>query len=90
MSNDGAKKCGCNCEELHLQMYALLDRELTPDECARLERHLETCPECRARFEAEADLRKLLRKCCCGPAPKTLREKITYSIRVERFTITER
>lgn len=89
MTNDGAQNCGCNCEELHLHMYALLDRELTTDECSRLERHLASCPECRARFEAEANLRKLLKKCCCGPAPTTLREKITYSIRLEGFIVSE-
>lgn len=85
--------CGCNeqqhatqdctCHDLHHDMYALLDKELTAEDCARLERHLRQCPDCAALVEAESTLRKLLKKCCCGQAPDSLRQKITYSLRVE-------
>lgn len=81
--------CGCNdctCDELNGGMFALLDRELTDDECARLTKHLDSCTSCSDLVAAEEAFRILLKKCCCGKAPDTLRERITYSIRVESTT----
>lgn len=74
----------CNCAEIHASMYALLDNELSEGDCQRLRMHLERCPRCAERVAAETELRALLRKCCCGPAPQHLRQRITYSIRIER------
>ncbi|GGG76077.1 mycothiol system anti-sigma-R factor [Corynebacterium pelargi] len=74
----------CNCAEIHASMFALLDEELSAEDCARLRAHLEACPGCAERVAAEVELRSLLRQCCCAPAPSRLRQKITYSIRVER------
>lgn len=87
MSEKDSHDCGCNCEDLHVHMYALLDRELTEVECARLNAHIAQCPGCAEMIAAEESLRRLLKKCCCGPAPASLREKISYSIQFERTTI---
>jgi mycothiol system anti-sigma-R factor len=81
--------CGCNdctCDDFNLGMFALLDRELTDQECARLNAHIENCATCSEAVANEEAIRALLKQCCCGKAPDTLREKIAYSIRVERTT----
>ncbi|AKE40721.1 anti sigma factor [Corynebacterium kutscheri] len=75
------------CVELRAYMFALLDQELTAEDCARLNEHVDNCPHCREMLEAESELRGLLRKCCCDPAPGRLRERITYSIRIEQQII---
>ncbi|OIS04713.1 mycothiol system anti-sigma-R factor [Corynebacterium diphtheriae] len=76
---------GCSCSELREYMYALLDRELSPVDCARLQAHLAQCPHCAEIVEAETELRGLLKRCCSGTAPATLREKITYSISITQI-----
>lgn len=77
---------GCGCSDVHVSMYALLDRELTEAECRRLEEHVRNCPHCAELMEAETQLRQLLRRCCCDQAPQSLRERVTLSIRVARTT----
>ncbi|MBP3088747.1 mycothiol system anti-sigma-R factor [Corynebacterium sp. sy017] len=81
MSHDSSSRSSeCSCSEVHVGMYALLDRELTPAECQRLEAHVAQCPECAQQIAAEVDLRQLLKKCCCQPAPESLKERISVSI----------
>ncbi len=41
-----------SCEELSEELSAYLDHELSPEERARLEDHLQTCPRCRQELES--------------------------------------
>lgn len=87
MNSEHAKRCEdapCDCAELRASVYALVDGHLSESDCARLKAHLAACPSCADCVAAEEELRTLLRQCCCDSAPVTLRERITYSIRVER------
>lgn len=77
--------CTCGCGEKYQSLFALLDDELSPTECADLRTHIAECPECYGRLLAEEKVRALVRKCCTEDhAPDSLRRRITMSIRVER------
>lgn len=87
MSQQDNRDCeDCTCDDFNVGMFALLDRELTDDECARLTAHIDTCDTCSEAMTNEEAIRALIKQCCCGKAPDSLREKITYSIHVERTT----
>jgi anti-sigma factor (TIGR02949 family) len=43
-----------DCREAFSRLDDYLDRELTPDEIARVEAHLETCAMCAREFRFEA------------------------------------
>lgn len=71
------------CAEFHGSMHELLDGELSAEQCNRLRQHLAYCQFCAQQLEAEVSFRGLLRQCCCQPAPESLRQRISYQIRIE-------
>lgn len=73
----------CGCSEFYDTLFQLVDDQLTAEECSRLRQHAEHCPRCAQMLDAETELRVLLRKCCCTPAPAELKRKISYRIRIE-------
>lgn len=61
-------------------LSAYLDREATPDEVARVEAHLDACPDCRSELE---DLRRIAASVATlevPPVPEGLRSRIAASI----------
>ena len=64
--------CG-KCEQL-LQGY--LDRELSDDEVAQAERHLDGCDYCRRRYRFEESLRPDVRTSAAERMPPGLLEKL--------------
>ena len=61
------------CEEM-LQPY--LDRELSDEEMAEAERHLEGCGYCRRRYRFEASLRRYVRLAVSEEMPLQLKQKL--------------
>lgn len=58
----------CTGAEHSLQAY--IDRALTVEETAAIDRHLRECSYCAARYRFESGLRQLVKRCCCdGEAP---------------------
>jgi anti-sigma factor (TIGR02949 family) len=68
----------CKGAEHSLQPY--LDRVLTTDELALIERHLADCSYCNERYVFEARLRDTVRKCCCTDAPSGFIERLRLQI----------
>ena len=62
------------CEEL-LQGY--LDRELSTEEVAVAEMHLEGCDYCRRRYRFEASLRQYVQTTAVERMPAGLMDKLT-------------
>jgi anti-sigma factor (TIGR02949 family) len=62
------------CEEV-LQPY--LDRELSEDERAQAEAHLDLCSYCRKRYRFEVNLRRYVRQAVAEPMPPQLKEKLS-------------
>jgi anti-sigma factor (TIGR02949 family) len=61
------------CEEL-LQPY--LDRELTDEERAEAEHHLDGCAYCRKRYRFEVSLRRYVRQVAVEPMPLELKARL--------------
>jgi anti-sigma factor (TIGR02949 family) len=61
------------CEEV-LQPY--LDRELTEDERAEAEAHLDACNYCRRRYRFEESLRRYVREAAVETMPPELKAKL--------------
>ncbi|AIG63793.1 hypothetical protein CATYP_02825 [Corynebacterium atypicum] len=78
---------GCNCAELESRLVQLLDAGLPAGECARLRAEILSCPACAARLEREEALRALLRSCCHATrAPQSLKARVSYQLRVTRWS----
>jgi len=64
------------CELSQNQLHAYFDGELDALSAASFEKHLESCPECKGRLEAEQSLRNSIREAnLYERAPGSLREK---------------
>jgi anti-sigma factor (TIGR02949 family) len=61
------------CEEM-LQPY--LDRDLSEEERAEAESHLQTCSYCRKRYRFEASLRRYVRQAVVEPMPAELKQRL--------------
>jgi anti-sigma factor (TIGR02949 family) len=68
----GTDPCA-KCEEL---LQPFLDRELTDDERALAEVHLDGCDYCRARYRFEVHLRRYVRMAVAEEMPAALKEKL--------------
>jgi anti-sigma factor (TIGR02949 family) len=62
------------CEEL-LQPY--LDRELSDEERAEAEKHLEGCSYCRKRYVFEEQIRRFVRQSVVEEMPPGLKQKLS-------------
>ena len=58
----GSPEVGCTRVVAHLWQY--VDQEMDSDACIEFEAHLRDCPECLAAFEADRNLKRLVRRCC--------------------------
>ena len=61
------------CEEM-LQPY--LDRDLSEEERAEAETHLQSCSYCRKRYRFEESLRRYVRQAVTEPMPAELKQKL--------------
>ncbi len=71
-----------NCHETFAKLDDYLDRELTPEDLAAVERHLHICTVCSEEFAVEKDLMDALRaKLRRVRAPASLRGRISALLR---------
>jgi anti-sigma factor (TIGR02949 family) len=61
------------CEEI---LQPFLDRELSDDERAEAERHLDGCEYCRRRYRFEVHLRRFVRQSVSEPMAPELKRKL--------------
>ena len=61
------------CEEM---LQPFLDRELSEDEYAIAEAHLDECGYCRKRYRFEESLRVFVRQVCAEQMPPELKQKL--------------
>lgn len=76
----------CTCAELRQHLHELLDQELSSGDLVRLKAHAENCETCSEAAQAEAHLRRIIKRSCCQEAPPTLREKVVTRISTARLT----
>lgn len=69
------------CVAARGQVFAACDGELTRDQIAALDVHLEHCAECRSRFTADIAFHRAVRHAVSGEeAPTSLRDRILSSL----------
>jgi mycothiol system anti-sigma-R factor len=66
-----------DCKEAMHRVYRYLDRELTADERAIVQRHLDGCPPCADLFRFEENVLTFVgRRCRQTEAPEQLRDRV--------------
>ena len=61
------------CEEM---LQPFLDRELTAEEQATAEQHLDGCDYCRRRYRFEVELRRFVRQSVLEPMAPELKQRL--------------
>jgi anti-sigma factor (TIGR02949 family) len=73
------------CEEMLRRLDDYLDRELSPDEIARVEHHLQDCEACIREFGFEANVLRAVRtKLRAVEVPETLLDRVSLAVARER------
>ena len=65
-----------DCVEIQTRLEQFVDRELSTDEAAEVQAHLDRCPPCVHLYHFETGMRRLDRRACCESAPDSLRARI--------------
>ena len=65
-----------NCTEIQERLELYVDRELSSDEAAEVQAHLDACAPCLRVFHFEGSMRRLVRRACSESAPGSLRNRI--------------
>ena len=73
-----------NCDKALERMSLALDAPLPLEERQELEEHLESCPECRAAYEALFQMEGALRELGETPAPPELSARVMAQVRGEK------
>ena len=72
-----------DCQQAEEMLHAYLDRELSEQEASMVRRHLDACPNCRARFRFSDKLRRLIARAAQSESsPPGLRQRI--ELRLQR------
>ena len=65
-----------DCIEIQTRLEQYVDRELSSDEAAEVQAHLDACPPCLRIYQFEGSMRRLVRRACSESAPESLRARI--------------
>ncbi len=70
-----------DCSAALARLYEFLDNELDNADADTIRAHLAACEPCLDRFDAEEQVRALVKRCCTSTrAPETLRVRVTQVI----------
>lgn len=76
-----------DCQDCLEQLYRYLDKELSAEEIATVQVHLDACGGCTDHFFFEARFIEKIQKACAEDrAPDTLRERIVLRLREGHVT----
>jgi mycothiol system anti-sigma-R factor len=65
------------CFEIAARLHLYIDRELSAEEIAIVQYHLEQCPHCECRFHFDERIKRLIHeRCTIVTAPAHLREAV--------------
>lgn len=68
------------CSEALGRMFVFIDKELDQASCADIQRHLDECGPCLARYDLERTVKSLVARSCSEVAPASLRERVRISL----------
>ncbi len=82
-----------DCSEALLRVYEFIDGEMGPEDCVKIQAHLDECGNCLKQYHVDQAFKAMIkRSCACEAAPVELRTTILRRltmIRIESST-TER
>ncbi len=78
-----------DCSEVIGRVFFFLDNELDQADCGDIQRHLDECGPCLAKYDLERTVKALVARSCSEKAPEDLRQKVLYRIRQVQITVTE-
>ncbi len=75
-----------DCSEALLRVYEFLDGEMGPEECRKIQAHLDACGPCLKQYHLDQALKAMVkRSCACEEAPVELRTTILQRLTMIRF-----
>ena len=72
---------GTDCSEVIHQIFMFIDNEMDQADCAVIQKHLDECGPCLAKYDLERTVKSLVQRSCSEHAPETLRDKVLLRIR---------
>ncbi len=76
---------GTDCSEALLRIYEFLDGEMGPEECQKIQAHLDACGPCLKQYNVDQALKAMVkRSCACEEAPVELRTTILHRLTMIR------
>ncbi len=79
-----------DCTETVLRIFEFLDGEMGPDDCARIQSHLDECGPCLREYQLDQALKMVVKRSCgCEPAPVALRTTILHRLTMVHLEISE-
>ncbi len=78
-----------DCSEVLERVFFFIDNELDNADCAQIERHLDECGPCLAKYDLERTVKTLVARSCAERAPEGLRDKVLLRIRRVQVEVTE-
>jgi mycothiol system anti-sigma-R factor len=76
-----------DCSAVLGRMFFFLDNELEQADCDQIQRHLDECGPCLAKYDLERTVKQLVARSCSEVAPEGLRQRVMLSIRQVQVTI---
>jgi len=70
-----------DCSEVLERVFLFIDNELEGADCGHIQRHLDECGPCLAKYDLEQTVKALVARSCAERAPESLRDKVLLSIR---------
>ncbi len=77
-----------DCSEVLDRVFFFLDNELDQADCADIQRHLDECGPCLAKYDLERTVKTLVARSCTEVAPEGLRQRVLLSIKQVSVRIT--
>lgn len=77
-----------DCVETVARLHLYIDRELSDEEIATVQQHLEDCRQCECRFHFDMRIKRLIHeRCAVERAPDHLRESVLQLIHSSSDTL---
>ena len=79
-----------DCTETVLRIFEFLDGEMCPDDCARIQSHLDECGPCLREYQLDQALKMVVKRSCGRePAPTELRTTILHRLTMVHLEISD-
>jgi len=88
MSTDSTHGHETDCSQVIHQIFTFIDNEMDQADCALIQKHLDECGPCLAKYDLERTVKSLVQRSCSEQAPSELREKVLYRIREVQVSLS--